>query len=106
MNSQTNLPSDEVIPSHRGFIYFCEESLRYNKGLRAWFFFGPYLLGAVWLEPGKKFENTGVSLWSWFLLLAYLLAFPPLWRAILLRTGLWRKRSRLSTQADRTSRST
>ena len=79
---------------HRGFIYFCEESLQYNKGVRAWYFFAPYLIGAVLLEPQLPFGGQDRSaLAPWVILLGYLLVFPPVWRALLLRTGLWRRRS-------------
>jgi hypothetical protein len=82
-----------VTTSHpRGFAYFCEETLRYTGGVRAWLFFGPYLLGAIWLEPAQNSRSIhGFS--PWLVLVAYLLIFPPVWRAILLATGLWRKRT-------------
>jgi len=77
-------------PPPRGFAYFCEETLRYTGGVRAWLFFGPYLLGTIWLEPMQGGVNVhGLS--PWLVLVAYLLIFPPVWRALLLATGLWRK---------------
>ena len=79
-------------PHPRGFAYFCEETLQYIGGVRAWLFFGPYLLGAIWLEPAQGSKSVhGFS--PWLVLVAYLIIFPPVWRAILLATGLWRKRS-------------
>jgi hypothetical protein len=100
MSTKNDITTGEVSPSHRGFIYFCEETLRYNKGARAWAFFGPYLLGAIYLEPGLNFNSTGTApLWPWLLLLAYLVAFPPIWRSVLTRSGLWRKRGAAPEQA-------
>ena len=94
MNTKPDLPLADAVHSHRGFIYFCEESLRYNTGIRAWIFFAPYLVGAVWFEPGLNLKNSVTpTLWPWLLWLAYLVLFPPVWRLVLLRTGLWRKRS-------------
>jgi hypothetical protein len=81
-----------VTPPPRGFAYFCEGTLRYMGGGRAWLFFGPYLLGAIWLDPGLGTSSIhGLS--PWIILLAYLVIFPPIWRAVLLATGLWRKRA-------------
>jgi hypothetical protein len=77
-------------PHSRGFAYFCEETLQYIGGVRAWLFFGPYLLGAIWLEPALGGQSVhGFS--PWLVLVAWLLIFPPVWRALLLATGLWRK---------------
>lgn len=74
----------------RGFAYYCEETGRYIGGARAWLFFGPYLLGAIVLEPSQVGKSLdGFS--SWLIVVAYLLVFPPAWRAILVATGLWRK---------------
>ena len=79
-------------PHPRGFAYFCEETLRYTGGLRAWLFFGPYLLGAIGLEPAQGGKSVhGFS--PWLVLVAWLLIFPPVWRSFLLATGLWRKRA-------------
>ncbi len=79
-------------PHPRGFAYFCEGTLRYTGGVRAWLFFGPYLFGAIWLEPAQGGRSVhGFS--PWLVLVAYLVVFPPVWRALLLATGLWRKRA-------------
>jgi len=79
-------------PHPRGFAYYCEETRRYIGGVRAWLFFGPYLLGAIWLEPAQGSQAVlGFS--PWFALVAWLLIFPTAWRAVLLATGLWRKRA-------------
>jgi hypothetical protein len=80
-------------PPPRGVAYFCEETLQYIGGGRAWLFFGPYLLGAICLEPSPTGRSIhGIS--PWLVLLGYLVLFPPLWRAFLTATGLWRKRAR------------
>lgn len=89
-----NPQSPDLTQPHRGFIYFCEATLSYTKGPKAWLFFAPYLTGAVLLEPGLDWKNTNPhDLWKWGVLLIYLIIFPVLWRAVLLRTGLWPKRS-------------
>jgi len=83
--------SSTATPPPRGFAYFCEGTLRYSGGVRAWLFFGPYLLGALSLEPtlgGKSVHGFS----PWLMLLGYLVVFPPVWRALLIATGLWRKR--------------
>jgi hypothetical protein len=78
----------------RGFIYFCEERLGYFSGPRAWYFFGPFLLGALIVESFAP-PISGVASWrSWLPLLAYILIFPPVWRAILIRAGGSGRRSR------------
>ena len=70
---------------HNGFIVFCEKNLRYEKGIKAWIFLGPYLLGAMGLEmmvdPGQA--RATPSLWPWIWFLTYLVLFPPVWRRIL-----------------------
>lgn len=70
---------------HRGFIVFCEKKLRYEKGVKAWIFLGPYLLGALGLEmlidPGRA--NAPAVIWPWIGFMAYLVLFPPTWRQIL-----------------------
>ncbi len=89
MNQASNPETDRP---PRGVIYFCEQSHRYRKGMRAWLFFGPYLLGAILLEPALTAPGRA-SCSAWLLLLAYLLLFPRVWRGVLLRTGLWRRRN-------------
>jgi len=78
--------------SPRGLIYFCEETLCYHKGLKAWIFFGPYLLGAIWLESewwkGTAFSGTWLSIF----LMIYLLIFPAAWRRILIKIGLLKRK--------------
>ena len=94
MNPLRDSSQDPAAPPARGFIYFCEERLGYFSGLRAWYFFGPFLLGALIVESLAP-PISGVASWrSWLPLLAYILIFPPLWRAILIRTGWSRRRSR------------
>jgi hypothetical protein len=70
---------------NNGFVVFCEKNLRYEKGIKAWIFLGPYLLGAVGLEmivnPGQA--RATPSLWPWIGFLTYLIFFPPVWRRIL-----------------------
>jgi SulP family sulfate permease len=98
MSATTISSTSQDAPRHGDFIYFCEHSMRYDKGLRAWLFFGPYLIGVVLLEllldqNGKASSESGM--WGLFPLLAYLLIFPPVWRKFLLWTGLWKKKSGL-----------
>lgn len=93
MNTEPDVHPADTGRSHRGFIYFCEHTLQYNKGVRAWVFFGPYLLGALWLEPGLSLKNVDhQTLGTWLPLLAYLVVFPSIWRALLLSTGVWKKK--------------
>jgi len=101
MSTTTTPSTDEVATRHRGFIYFCEHALRYDQGVRAWLFFGPYLAGLVLLEPllDQK-QNGGPCTWEFVRLLAYLLIFPPVWRAFLLWTGLWKKKGEVSSPAN------
>jgi len=70
---------------HRGFIVFCEKRLRYEKGVKAWIFLGPYLLGALGLD---RIIDTGhaqasTPIWPWIGFLAYLVLFPPIWQRFL-----------------------
>jgi hypothetical protein len=71
-------------PRHKGFIVFCETKLRYEKGLKAWIFLGPYLLGALGLETMITVHAKTVAvLGPWLGFLAYLILFPLIWRRIL-----------------------
>jgi len=87
MPGETNVkkPHAHAHQSHNGFIVFCEKNLRYEKGIKAWIFLGPYLLGALGLEmmidPGHPKATT--SLWPWIGFLAYLVLFPSVWRQVL-----------------------
>jgi hypothetical protein len=69
---------------HRGLIVFCEKNLRYENGLKAWIFLGPYLFGAFALEiifmDGSARTD---SLTPWAGLIAYLILFPIIWRKFL-----------------------
>jgi hypothetical protein len=68
----------------KGFIVFCETSLRYEKGFKAWIFLGPYLLGALGLETLiTGHAKAGSTLGPWLGFLAYLILFPLAWRRIL-----------------------
>jgi len=69
---------------HQGLIVFCENNLRYEKGLKAWIFLGPYLLGALGLETMIAVHaKTVTALGPWFGFLAYLIVFPLIWRRVL-----------------------
>jgi hypothetical protein len=92
MNPPSSIENGDV-SSRRGLIYFCEVGLNYCGGVRAWLFFGPYLLGAIALEPGLN-SGSKNDLDRWLLFVAYLVIFPPVWRALLRHTGLWRKRTK------------
>jgi hypothetical protein len=93
MGSPRDSSQDPAAPPSRGFIYFCEERLGYLSGVRAWYFFGPFLLGALIVESFAP-PISGIASWrSWLPLLAYILIFPPVWRAILNRTGWLGRRS-------------
>jgi hypothetical protein len=85
------LPSDPADPP-RGFVYFCESRLRYHGGLGAWYFFGPFLLGAVVFDSILLRFSGLPSLVGWIALVAYVVVFPPLWRLLLMRLGWWRRR--------------
>lgn len=65
-------------PTPRGFIVFCESTLRYVGGPRAWVFPGLYVAGACLFErliaTNPHGATTGV--WPWIGFLAYLLLFP------------------------------
>ncbi len=77
----------------RGFIYFCEERLQYDRGFRAWLFWVPYLAGAILLEPNFIRAGGSPGDWrSWLPLLGFLVLFPPLAQALLRRFGVWRRR--------------
>jgi len=74
--------------SHKGLIVFCDQKLRYEGGLKAWIFLGPYFLGAVGLEwtiaaaeRAKGAHGPGLGAWLGFIL--YLVLFPALWRWVL-----------------------
>ncbi len=77
--------------AQHGFVYFCGERLRYFGGLSAWLFFGPFLLGIFLFESVLSSRLSPIG--NWISLLAYVLIFPPVWRAILVRCGWWRKGS-------------
>ena len=67
-----------------GLVVFCEKKLQHEKGLKAWIFLGPYLVGAFALEM----EITGnasstIALGPWLGFLIYLIFFPITWRRIL-----------------------
>jgi hypothetical protein len=67
-----------------GLVVFCEKKLQYEKGLKAWIFLGPYLVGTFALEM----EITGnasstITLGPWLGFLIYLVLFPFAWRRIL-----------------------
>jgi hypothetical protein len=85
---------------HEGFIVFCETKLCYEKGLKAWLFLGPYLLGALALEMmitnGHAQTATGLGPWIGFL--AYLVLFPLAWRRILKFVAP--KKATLAARAD------
>ena len=68
---------------HRGLIVFCETNLRYEKGLKAWIFLGPYLLGAFVLEIIFNDSTRADSLVPWVGLIVYLISFPIVWRKFL-----------------------
>jgi len=69
---------------HSGLIAFCETNLRYEKGIKAWIFVGPYLLGAFALEVAFTNRSGRTdSFTSWAGLIAYLILFPILWRRFL-----------------------
>ncbi|MCE0497419.1 MAG: hypothetical protein LV481_05665 [Methylacidiphilales bacterium] len=72
-------------PRYRGLIVFCETKLRYEKGLKAWIFLGPYLLGALGLEMliDAKHVNVPTEFWPWVGFVAYLVLFPSVWQRIL-----------------------
>jgi hypothetical protein len=68
-----------------GLIAFSEKNLRYERGIKAWVFLVPYLLGAVVFE---KFISPAIatgtsSLGAHLGFLAYLVFFPTLWRRTL-----------------------
>ncbi|MEJ0000117.1 MAG: hypothetical protein WDO13_13690 [Verrucomicrobiota bacterium] len=89
---ETKAVAPPALP-RRGFIYFCESSLTYNHGARAWLFFAPYLAGAIALESRLDWSDpAGSGLWPWVGLLAYIVIFPTFWRAVLLRLGIWRRK--------------
>jgi len=78
----------------RGFIVFCENNLRYEGGIKAWIFLGPYLLGAiVWETIIQKGAPTKGALASWLGFLVYLVLFPPIWRRILRLVGTVKRTS-------------
>lgn len=69
---------------HRGLIVFCEKNFRYETGLKAWIFLGPYLLGAfafeiIFTESSVKTDRLAL----WLALVAYSILFPIVWRKFL-----------------------
>jgi hypothetical protein len=93
MNRQTDPQSPPVPGGIRGFIYFCEDGLHYVGGIRAWIFFVPYLFGVALLEPHRPDANPHADLLDWAIFLLYLVGFPMLWRAILIRLTRWTKKN-------------
>jgi hypothetical protein len=82
-NQESNAPA-----RHRGLIFFCEKQQRYEKGLKAWIFLGPYLLGAFGLERViTEHAQSATAFVPWLGLLAYLVLFPLAWRRILKLTA-------------------
>ncbi len=77
--------STGIRPRPKGLIVFCETNLRYERGLKAWIFLGPYFLGAVALELviGPAQANAPGTLGPWIGFLVYLVLFPPFWRRVL-----------------------
>jgi hypothetical protein len=92
MKPQTTRGQHDRGAALRGFIYFREDSLRYVRGPRAWFFLVPYLLGAILLEPQLRASEHGhENSLAWGIFIVYLLAFPSLWQALFLRLERWKK---------------
>ncbi len=89
MNPPLNSPADPP----RGVIYFCENRLSYFGGISAWFFFAPFLIGAVILESKAQSLSGLPYLLGWSGLLAYIIVFPVIWRVLLIRAGWWRRAS-------------
>ena len=79
--------SETSTPVHRqkGLIVFCERNLRYEGGLKAWFFLGPYFIDAFVLEIliDANPAHAKAALGSWIGFLAYLILFPSAWRRVL-----------------------
>ena len=84
MNLDAKTSHNSCTEKTRGLIAFNETSLRYEKGVRAWIFLGPYLLGAFALEmifnDGSEASEHVVL---WLGLVAYFILFPILWRKLL-----------------------
>lgn len=83
--SSESRPGPIPVARQKGLVVFCEKNLRYEGGLKAWVFLGPYFVGAfileIVIETNPAHAQAAVGPWIGFL--AYLILFPTVWRRVL-----------------------